>query len=57
MAARTVPPTYVLQGQRPGIGRSVLAVVAAVLVLIASWALVIGGVVLVAPRPQLNSKL
>jgi hypothetical protein len=48
MAARTVPPTYVLQGQRAGIGRSVLAVVAAVLVLIASWALVIGGVVLVA---------
>ncbi|MBV9951188.1 MAG: hypothetical protein JO291_04515 [Acidimicrobiia bacterium] len=44
--ARTVTPDFALRGGRPGFGRSLLAVAVAALVLVASWALLIGGVVL-----------
>jgi hypothetical protein len=44
--ARSVTPAFALRGDRPGFGRAVLAVAAAALVLLGSWAVLIGGVVL-----------
>jgi hypothetical protein len=44
--ARTLTPAFALRGERPGLGRSLLAVAVAVLVLLGSWAVLIGGVVL-----------
>jgi hypothetical protein len=45
--SRSLTPALALRGDRPGLGRSVLALLAAALVLLGSWAVLIGGVVLV----------
>jgi hypothetical protein len=45
--SRSLTPTLPVRGDRPGLGRSVLAIVVAALVLLGSWAVLIGGVVLV----------
>jgi hypothetical protein len=46
MSTRTVPPRLTLQGDRPGVLRTFLALAATALVLLGSWAVLIALVVL-----------
>jgi hypothetical protein len=43
---RSVTPAFALRGERPGVWRSLLAVAVAAVVLLGSWAVLIGAIVL-----------
>jgi hypothetical protein len=47
MSARSSTPALHLRDERPGITRTFLSLLAIVVVLVGSWAVLIGGVVLV----------